>query len=110
MATEAQDINTAWDERTATSDETSAAFTDLVERSEALSAEISALEVPAAAADAWTGVIQSSIEFSEAAAAMLDGFANQPGSAARLAALDQYTTAAATMATGFEAARTAVTG
>ena len=110
MATEAQDINTAWDEGTATSEETSTAFTELSTDADALSTEISSLEVPAAADDAWTGVIQSSIEFADAAAAMLDGFANQPGSEGRLAALDQFTTAAADMATGFEEARTAVGG
>jgi hypothetical protein len=110
MATEAQEINTAWDEGTATSEETSTAFTELSTDADALSTEISSLEVPAAAADAWTGVIQSSIEFADAAAAMLDGFANQPGSEGRLAALDQFTTAAADMATGFEEARTAVGG
>jgi hypothetical protein len=110
MATEAQDINTAWDEGTATSEETSTAFTELSADADALSTEISSLEVPAAAADAWTGVIQSSIEFADAAAAMLDGFANQPGSEGRLAALDQFTAAAADMATGFEEARTAVGG
>lgn len=110
MATEAQDINTAWDEGNATSEETSTAFTELSADADALSTEISSLEVPAAAADAWTGVIQSSIEFADAGAAMLDGFANQPGSESRLAALDQFTAAAADMATGFEEARTAVGG
>ncbi len=110
MAEEAQTINTNWDEDTASSAETNAAFTDLVARSEALAAEISALDVPQPATDAWAGVILAATEFSTAAAGMLDGFANQPGSEGRLAALDQYTTTAAAMASGFADARTAVTG
>lgn len=110
MAEEAQAINTAWDDRTATAADTNAAFTDLLSRSDALAAEISALEVPQPATDAWAGVIGASTEFSDAAAAMLDGFANQPGSAGRLAALDQYGTAAAAMASGYDEARTAATG
>lgn len=110
LAEEAQTINTNYDDDTANSADTNAAFTDLVARSEALAAEIAALEVPQRATDVWAGVIQAATEFADAAAAMLDGFANQPGSEGRLAALDQYTTAAAAMASGFADARPAITG
>lgn len=109
LATEAQTINDAYD---ADGDFAVArdALTDLQGRTDALVAEITDQEVPPEATDPWADVITSGNALSTAAAEMLDGLVNTAGSEKRLAELENYETAAADMATGFEDSRLAVGG
>ncbi len=108
LAEEAQTINDDWDNDAAEFGATRDALVDLQNRTDALGAEINATEVPQAANTAWAGVIGAAADFSTAAADMVDGLVNQPGSESRLAALDAYKSAAATLATTFEESRSAV--
>lgn len=109
LRTRAQTINDEYPDITgygATRDLLSALNQD----TEALVAQVAAVEVPAAAAEKWTDVTTASSAMAIASANMLDGLVNTSGSEARLAALDDYNIAAATFTQALDSAATAAAG
>ena len=70
---------------------------------------VAAAEVPEDAAEAWITIVESAAEMNDAADDMLDGLVNSAGSERRLAALDDYKIAEATLQRALSDAESAAT-
>ncbi|MEA2001483.1 MAG: hypothetical protein U9N84_06315 [Actinomycetota bacterium] len=106
MRTDAETINAEYPDTTgygATRDLLSA----LKETTAAFTVRVAEVVVPEAAAEKWEDVKIASIAMENAADAMLDGLVNTEGSETRLAALEDYKVATATLIQALEAAKQA---
>ena len=103
-------LNEDWDARTITFGEVRSGLGDLRGTTSDFNDAIAAAEVPEAAAEAWLTVVESAAELSDAADNMLDGLVNSAGSERRLAALDDYKIAEATLQRALSTAQSAATG
>ncbi len=98
LADEAQSLNDDYDAGTIEFAAIRDGLTEVQDDTDDLVTEITDLEVPAAASDAWADVISAGNDMSTAAAEMIDGLVNTTGSEKRLAELENYQTAATELA------------
>ena len=106
----ATQLNEDWDTRTITFGDVRSGLGDLRGTTSDFNDAVAGAEIPEAAAETWLTVVESAAEMNDAADDMLDGLVNSAGSERRLAALDDYKIAEATLQRALSDAESAATG